>query len=93
LKVHTYANSILLAPKSQITFDREWVSLYGRVTQSTLDTPWFDLNWVSRGAPAPTVSYPMASDPADHVYNENVGGYGGWFANVSQFALALPGEE
>ena len=93
LKVHTYANSILLAPKSQITFDREWVSLYGHVTQSTLDTPWFDLNWVSRGAPAPTVSYPMASDPADHVYNENVGGYGGWFANVSHFALALPGEE
>ena len=92
LRLQTYANSTLLAPAAQVTNKLEWFSLFASVSQSSLMSPWIQFNFAStEGGDGPdTVFIPVVADAANHVYNQNVGGAGGWWSTVSQFSIMVP---
>ena len=91
LNLHTYSDVTLLAPVAQVSNQLEWFSLLGRVTQTSLLTPWFKFGYLSsaNGGTTAEVYIPVLSDSIDHVYNQNVGGSSGWFATVSQLSLTI----
>jgi hypothetical protein len=91
LHLKTFANATILAPKAQISNQLEWFSLFGRVLHTTLESPWVQFNFVSdQNNGNPTVVYfPLATDSASHVYNENLGGANGWWSHVSQLSITV----
>jgi len=94
LRLQTYANSTILAPVAQVTNQLEWFTLMGTVTQTSLETPWIQFNYVSTENPGNTTSvyFPVVPDSAHHVYNTNVGGASGWYATVSQLSITVSGK-
>jgi hypothetical protein len=90
LNIQTYSNATILAPIAQVTNQLEWFSLMGTVTQTSLDAPWIQVNFASTGA-STSVYFPVVPDSSAHVYNENVGGAGGWWSSsVSQLSITIP---
>jgi hypothetical protein len=91
LHLKAISNATILAPNAQITNQLEWFSLFARVTQTTLQSPWVQFNFLGNqnGGNPTTVYLPLAVDAASHVYNENVGGANGWWAGVSQVSVSV----
>src|SRR5580698_3222082 len=91
LNLQTFANSTILAPVSQVTNQLEWFSLEGTVSQTALETPWIQFNFLSsvNNANSTGVYFPIVPDSAPHVYNTNVGGANGWYATVSQLSITV----
>jgi hypothetical protein len=91
LNLQTYSNVTLLAPAAQVSNQLEWFSLFGRVTQTSLQTPWAKFGYLSsaNGGNTENVYIPLTPDSVDHVYNENVGGALGWWASVSQLSITI----
>jgi uncharacterized protein (TIGR03437 family) len=91
LQLQTFANATILAPNAQITNQLEWFSLFGRVTQTSLETPWIQFNFVSSagGVGSDNVYFPITADSQDHVYSLDVGGIGGWYSTVSQLSITV----
>ena len=90
LRIETYANTTLLAPPAQVNYQTEWFSLFGSVT-STLESPFLLFNYVSdaTNSAETNVYVPLVPDAEDHVYNQNVGGSGGWWGTVSQMSITI----
>ena len=91
LQLQTLANATILAPNTHVTNQLEWFSLFGRVTQTSLETPWIQFNFVSSegGVGSDNVYFPVIADSAEHIYNLNVGGDGGWYSTVSQLSITV----
>jgi len=91
LQLRTFANATIFAPNAQITNQLEWFSLFAKVTETTLETPWIQFNFVSdvNNGAATNIYFPVVADSADHVYNQNVGGASGWWSKVSQLSISV----
>lgn len=91
LHMKTFANATILAPNAQVTNQLEWFSCLASVTQSQLETPWIEFNFVSdiNNGTATSVYFPVVPDSAEHIYNENVGGQNGWWSHVSQLSITV----
>jgi hypothetical protein len=91
LNLLTFANSTILGPVSQVTNQLEWFSLFGAVQSTSLNTPWVEFNFVSNAnnGAVTNVYFPLASDSAAHVYNQNVGGANGSWDGVSQLSITV----
>ena len=92
LRISAYSNATILGPKAQVTNQLEWFTLLGSVSQSSLDAPWIQFNYLSTAnhGISTSVYFPVVADLADRVYNQNVGGASGWDAGVSQLSISIP---
>jgi len=90
LRIKTYANTTLFAPPAQVSYQTEWFSLFGKVEQTSLESPWVLFNFVSDATNGTTsaVYAELVPDAADHVYNQNVGA-NGWWGAVSQMSITV----
>ena len=75
LRIKTYANTTLLSPPAAISTQMEWFSLFGKVEETTLESPFILFNLVNTAdnAASPKVCVYLIPDGADHVYNRNFG--------------------
>ncbi len=90
LRIKTYADTTLLAPAAQLTYQTEWFSLFGSAA-SSLESPWLTLNFVGDASVSGAKSWVYADlvpDAADHVYNLDVGTEW-WWGLISQVSITV----